>query len=92
MRFTQCGILYCYITDVHDNRTPFIRENRATVEQRIAVGSFSTDLQSLGLRTDFETVNFYYINMLKLNYRSSRQLVLIGSYEANGSGSRRTLF
>ena len=59
MRFIQCRILYGYITDVHENRTLFIKRKteRIEVKQRIGFWGFSNDLQCLGLSTDLKTVS-----------------------------------
>ena len=34
MRITQCSILYRYITDVHENRTPFIEQRTERIDFR----------------------------------------------------------
>ena len=60
MRFIQCSILYGYATDVHENRTPFIKRRTERIEvakQTIAFWGLSNDLQCLGLSTDLKTVS-----------------------------------
>ena len=36
MRFIQCSILYGYITDVHKNRTPFIKRRTERIEVQLS--------------------------------------------------------
>ena len=36
MRIRQCSILYRYITDVHENRTPFIEQRTERIDFRLS--------------------------------------------------------
>ena len=36
MRFIQCSMLYGYITDVHENRTPFIKRRTERIEVQLS--------------------------------------------------------
>ena len=36
MRIAQCSILYRYITDVHENRTPFIEQRNERIDFRLS--------------------------------------------------------